>query len=100
MADTHYEMDEGVGVHPRAVKQAIRNLYVNLGTLDDEFAEMSQMKDGDGTLAAHFQKIVDQYGVAGADAATKLANAKLIYDEMNSTLNNSAALRQMLAKLG
>lgn len=99
MADTHYELDESF-YHARQVMEPVRKLRTNFSQLEDTFAALSHMKDGDGSQASHFQKMVDLCGVKGDDAADKLANAKAIYDEINSTIGNSAALEQLLAKLG
>lgn len=99
MADTHYEVDETL-YHARQLMEPIRNLDVNLDRLQTVFDAMTQMRDGDGSQASHFQTVVDKFGVAGSDENDKLASAKVIYDEMNSALGNSAALKQLLAKLG
>lgn len=99
MADTHYEVDETLS-HARQLMNSVRGLTTELSRLDDVLAAMTQMKDGDGSNANHFQKVVDLFGVVGADAAGQRANAKTVYDEINSATGNSAALRQLLAKLG
>ena len=99
MADTHYEVDETL-YHARQLMEPVRRLRIEFSRLEDLFSAMNQMKDGDGSQASHFQKVVDLFGVQGADAGTKLANAKVIYDELNSAIGNSAALAQLLAKLG
>jgi hypothetical protein len=101
MPDTHYEVDESK-YHARKLMDEVRELTARLARLDDVFAAMSTMKNGDGTQAAHFQKVVDLYGVnpSDPDNADKLAMAKSIYDELNSAQGNSAALRQFLARLG
>lgn len=93
MADTHIEVDEGL-YHARKLMDPIRELTTQLSRLDDVFASLTQMKDGDGSSAAHFAKVTTLYGTA--DDAT----AKALYDEINSAQGNSAALRQLLAKLG
>jgi hypothetical protein len=97
--DGHKEVDETLH-HARRLMEPVRKITDAFYDLTAVFEAMNQMKDGDGSQASHFQKVVDLYGVKGADADTKLANAKVIYDELNSTLGNSAALKQFLAKLG
>lgn len=99
MADTHIEVDETF-YHARKLMDPVRELTTRLGALDDLFAAMGHMKDGDGSQDAHFQKVVDLFGVKGADSAAKLANAHTLYNEMNSAQGNSTALRQLLAILG
>lgn len=97
--DSHKEVSEAL-YHARKLMEPVRKHTVTLAELDDVLAVMTQMKDGDGSQASHFQKVVDLYGVEGADANAKLANAKTIYDELNSALGNSGAMRQLLAILG
>lgn len=99
MADGHIEVDETL-YHARQVAEPVRNVRTNFDRLESIFLIMNQMKDGDGSQASHFQKVVDLFGVQGNDANAKLANAKVMYDELNSTLGNSTALLQFLAKLG
>lgn len=100
MADTHIELDESIGEYPRALKQAARNINRDLGVLATSFATMSRMKDGDGSIPAHFQEVVDLFGVQADQGVTALERAKLLYDELNSANNNSAALKQFLAIVG
>jgi hypothetical protein len=101
MADTHYEVDETL-YHARKLLDPVRKLRTNFSELEDVFAVMNTMKDGDGSQASHFQSVVDLYGVKGIDANDKLVAAKAIYDELNSTVNGSGkdALLQLLARLG
>lgn len=100
MADTHYEVDEAL-YHARQLMEPVRNLTTNRDRLKNLFSIMNQMKDGDGTQASHFQKVVDLFGVKGVDSNTKLANAKAIYDQLNSWQGNEHASQpQMLSQLG
>ena len=99
MADTHYEVDETLH-HARQLMEPARRLRVEFDRFESLFGAMAQMRDGDGSQASHFQKVVDLFGVKGADSGAKLANAKVIFDELNSAIGNSAALVQLLAKLG
>lgn len=99
MADTHYEVDESL-YHARQLMDPIRKLRIEFSRLEDLFAAIDTMKDGDGSEASHFAKVVSLLGVQGDDSSDELANAKAIYDELNSTIGNSAALKQLLARLG
>lgn len=100
MADTHYEVDEAL-YHARLVMDPVRGMTLNRDKLKTAFAILSQMRDGDGSDPSHFQKMVDLCGVKGADANAKLANAKAIYDQINSWQGNEHASQpQMLAQLG
>jgi len=99
VADTHEEVDETL---PRArdLMDCVRKLAVEWSRLKVQGAKMATMKDGDGSASTHFQTVVDLYGPTGANLSAQLTSAKTIYDEINSTLGNSAALEQLLAKLG
>ena len=100
MADTHYEVNEAL-YHARQLAEPVRRLKTERDRLLNTFAIMSTMKDGDGSQASHFQKVVDLFGVQGADGTAQLANAKAIYDELNSWIGNEHASQpQMLARLG
>lgn len=99
MADTHYELDPS-SEYGNRLKEDVRETRRRFSALEDTLAVMTRMKDGDGSQAAHFQEVVDSFGVLGADANAKLVNAKAIYDELNSAMGNSAALLQFLAELG
>lgn len=99
MADNHKEVDENL-YHARELMEPVRRIAVQFDRLESLKDVMAQMIDGDSEQAANYQKIVDLFGVKGADANTKLANAKTIFDELNSTIGNSAALKQLLAILG
>lgn len=99
MADTHIEVDEAKA-RARTLMGNVRELTTRLASLDDLLAAMGRMKDGDGSQASHFTKVVDLFGVEGADADAKLTKAKTLHDELASTRANSAALRQFLAITG
>lgn len=99
MADNHKEVDETL-FHARQLMEPIRKITVEFDRLESLKNAMAQMIDGDSGVAANYQKVVDLLGVKGADASAKLANAKTIFDELNSTIGNSAALQQLLAILG
>lgn len=99
MADTHREVDEAA-VRSRKLMDNVREITTRIASLDDILSSMHTMKDGDGSQASHFAKVVTLFGVQGADQSTKLANAKVIYDELNSAMGNSAALRQFLGIMG
>lgn len=94
MADMHYEVTENSSSRAQRLMNAVRAATTNLAALDDELATMATMKDGDGSLAAHFVTAQTLYGTG--DTAT----AKSIYDELSSAMGNSAALRQFLARMG
>lgn len=100
MADTHYEVDE-TKYHARQLMEPIRRLQTEWDRLQAVFQAMDEMKDGDGSQAAHFAKVVTLFGVQGADDTAKLASAKAIYDELNSVIGNMhASFPQILARLG
>jgi hypothetical protein len=100
MAETHVELDEGTGKHPRTLMDAARKVQNGLNDLQSEFNAMDRMKSGDGSLASHFQEVVDLYGVQSDEGFTALERAKTLYDELNSALGNIAALKQFLAIVG
>lgn len=99
MADTHIEVDEAK-YHARKIMDSVREVGTRFKALQLVFGALGRMKDGDGSQAAHFAKVVTLLGVQGVDDAAKLAKAKALYDEMNSMLNNSAALLQFLDIVG
>lgn len=99
MADNHKEVDETL-YHARQLMEPVRRITIEFDRLESLKDTIAQMIDGDSGVAANYQKIVDLFGVQGADANAKLANAKVIFDELNSTSGNSAALKQLLAVLG
>lgn len=101
MADTHYEVSETLH-HARQLMEPVRRIRVEFDRLESIFEVMDTMKDGDGSQASHFAKVVTLFGVQGADDSAKLATAKAIYDELNSTVNGAgkAALMQLLSRLG
>ena len=92
--DNHYEVGD---IRGNSLKQTVAKLTLALSELDAHFKVMDTTKDGDGSNKSHFDKTVVLYDVQGVD---KNAVAKSIYDEMNSAVENSAALRQLLARLG
>lgn len=100
MPENHIELDEGVGEYPRVLKDAVRKIKTNLAVLQSSFNEMDRMKTGDGSTSDQFQEVVDLFGVQADVGVTALARAKLLFDELNSALNNSAALKQFLAIVG
>ena len=98
--DGHIELDEGSSKDARDIKTVIKKATDAFYGLQPIFDKMNTMKDGDGSQSSHFAKVVTLYAVQGADQSAKLVNAKAMYDELNSTLGNSAALKQFLSKLG
>lgn len=99
MAQEHTKLNEGL-YHGRQLADAIRKLTTNWAIVKSTFQQMDQMKESDGSEASHFQEVVDKFGPEGDDNNAQLANAKLLYDEINSAVNNSAAFDQLLARLG
>lgn len=98
--DSHYEVDEGQK-RARDLMDSVRKVRAELSSLANQFAALSTMKDGDGSQAGHFVKVVTLLGVQGADQTAKNAAAKGLYDEMNSALGNiHASLPQFLARMG
>lgn len=93
MADNHYEIDVGTR-RGRELRQALNRLQEGWNALANHFAAMGAMRDGDGTQDAHYALVTSSYGVGNDD------DAHALYDEMNSTLGNSAALLQLLARTG
>lgn len=93
MAAGHLTLDE-TKFCARRIAEASRRIRVEFSRLEDEFLAMDQMKDGDGSQAAHFALVTSLYGT-GSDAMSKA-----LYDELNSTIGNSAALKQFMAKIG
>lgn len=97
MAEDHIEIDESIGKKPRVLMDAARKIKSGLAELQGEFDSMVHMKTGDGSTSDQFQEVVDIYGVGADVGVTALVRAKSLYDEMNSALNNSAALKQFLS---
>jgi hypothetical protein len=84
----------------RRYKQSLRNIRKEFSLLEADFLNMAQDKDSAGNDPEHFALIADLYGTNGVDAAAKNANAKRLFDETNSAINNSAALLQLMAIMG
>lgn len=88
--------------HGGPLKDAITSFNDGLDQLNELFATMTQMKDGDGSQASHFDYAVAKFGF------TDNVAAKAAYDELNSVLaklntdasvsNVNAAINQMIAK--
>lgn len=102
MADNHYEI--GNSLRGRELRTALKQIRTSWYEVKQAFDSMTQMLTGPSTDPASFDNVVayfDISGVAGADAqADKRADAKALYDELNSTLGNSAALLQLLSRTG
>lgn len=92
MADNHYE----VGSTPRGVALAntLEGLRRHWYLMKQAFDAMTTMRDGDGSQASHYALVKTLYGVESD------VDAKALYDELNSTLGNSEALLQLLARTG
>jgi hypothetical protein len=85
----------------REVAEPVRRIRVELDRLKARKAVMIQMLNGaDSGVAANFATVASEFGVEGSDQTAKNVAAKLMFDELNSTLGNVAALEQFLAILG
>lgn len=84
------------------LQQALHEFNSGLDALNELFATMTQMKDGDGSQASHFTYAVSKFGFPDTTAA------KAAYDELGSVLaklntdasvsNVHAAIGQLIAK--
>lgn len=97
----HISLDEANSKGAREILQCIRNMEKEWGKLQNIFADMAAMKQGDGSSASHFALVVSNYGVQEeAGVSTALEEAKTLHDEINSALGNSAAFEQLLSLIG
>jgi len=102
MAVSHIAFDRNT-TYGRMLASALSRLEEGIEALNDVFSVLNQMKDGDGSQAAHFAYATPLFGF-GTDA-----NAKAAYDEINSALSKintdaqvssvNAALLQIFAKM-
>lgn len=99
MAVDHIALDEGK-FRARRVLDPARKLRDAFSALEDELLAMAKIKDSAGNDAGHFAIVAEMYGVEGADQPAKNANAKKLFDELNSAMANSSALIQLLSLLG
>lgn len=99
MPDNHYEIGQGTERSQnlrRSLGASLRGWY----DLQQAFNAMTQMLTGPSSDPASFANVVQFFDIGGADQAEKQADAKGLYDELNSTLGNSPALLQLLARTG
>jgi hypothetical protein len=109
MAAAYIPFDRNKDV-TRKVVGALQKLREGKQDLEDALEVMTQMKDGDGSQAAHFDLLASQGTFAAGDYADANAAAKAFFDEVSSLsfkLNTNgsitdmdAALIQACAKLG
>lgn len=101
MAEQHIEFDPA-NTRSQDLLRNVKKIQDGMNSLRNHFASLEKMKTGDGSTANQFQEVVDQYGVEtdSGTGGSDLERAKLLYDEMNSAINNSAALNQFLAIVG
>lgn len=95
MASTNIHFDDQKH-HGRLLRSALHMLEGGLDALNDAFASMTHMKDGDGSQAAHFTELTSRFGF------TTDAKAKDAYDELNSLqakLNTNASVTDVNAAL-
>lgn len=95
MAFTHVNFNDALR-HGSMLRQALNNLEHGLDQLNDAFAAMIQMKDGDGSQAAHFTEVQVKFGFEST------AKAKEGYDELNSLqakLNANTSVTDLNAAL-
>lgn len=101
MAVGHITFDSRTA-HGGQLKDAVTDFNSGLDALNELFATMTQMKDGDGSQASHFDYAVAKFGFPDNIAA------KAAYDELNSVLAKlntdasvssvSSAINQLIAK--
>lgn len=101
MAANHVQLNRNLNAAADLLS-AIRQCRVAFDSLRAAQKAQVQMLSGESSTADSYQKIADVYGVAADDSedATKRANAKRMFDELNSATGNSAALEQFLAIMG
>jgi len=102
MADNHFVFNRGLPAGFR-LGRGHEALESAMALLVNERDTMTQMLDGDGTLAAHFNAHVTAYGFQTT------ADAKAAYDELGAVLGKlttdgsvtvvNTAIKQFLAKL-
>lgn len=102
MAIGHIKFDRATAFGA-LLSRGLDDLENAIDRLNDVFDVMTQMKDGDGSQATHFDYAVSKFGFATN------VDAKATYDELNSVLsklnvntsvtNVNAAVKQILAKL-
>lgn len=83
--------------------QRVKSLRSDANYFRDLLPIMTAMISGDSGQAASYLPIAIYYGIQGTDDTAKGVSAKLLYDELNSTVGNAlthAALLQFLAELG
>jgi ABC-type uncharacterized transport system YnjBCD substrate-binding protein len=66
------------------VKQALRAIREGRAILGQEIAAAVQKRDGDGSLAAHYDLYATKMGYVANDYATADAAAKAGFDELSS----------------
>ncbi len=94
----------------RSIARGLQMIREGIRTLTDARAIILQMRDGDGSDAAHYDLVASELGVQAGDYASANAAAQALFNEIDSlwfklTTNSSvsdvaAAIAQAPAKLG
>jgi hypothetical protein len=91
----HYNPSQG-SVHGGQLRNALVNLETGHVGLARQVATMTQMLNGDGSDAAHFDEVAENYGYGST------AIAKAAYEELNSAnakLQTDGSVSSVLAAL-
>ncbi len=81
MAANHIESDQTKNAR---VLQALRAIREGRAILGQEIAVALQMRDGDGSLASHYDVFASKKGYVANDYADANTAAKAGFDELNS----------------
>jgi len=102
MAVNHITFDDQTS-HGRILRRGLQNLEEGIESLTDIKEALIQMRDGDGSAAAHYAYATPKMGT------TDDAGTKALFDELDSALSKlttdaqvsevASAIEQLLAKL-
>jgi phosphoribosylformylglycinamidine (FGAM) synthase-like amidotransferase family enzyme len=103
MAANHIKVDWANKAVSRQTVRAMQLLREGVELLEHQRATMIQMRDGDGSSAAHYDILATEGGYSAGDYADANTAAKASFDELDSlyaTLNSGAvaAINQACAK--
>lgn len=92
----HYEVDETLKP-ARDLMDTLRALRIAWQNFVGVRGCLIQQKDGTSGTSTDYVSIAASYGYAGADAATKQANAKASFDQIDTAFTaGNNAITQML----